>query len=398
MNYFRYLVCFTFVTISFSCKKPYNPPVVASNASYLVVEGVINAGSDSTIIKVSRTVNLLSKTTAAPLKGAILTVESDQSGVIFPLKETTGGKYVAVALNLDNARKYRLRIKTADGKQYVSDFVAVVNAPAIDSISYKTTTGGLNIYVNTHDPQNATRYYRWDYQETWIFHSNFSSYFKSNGTTILPRDMINDNIYQCWGTNLSSTIVLGSSAKLSRDIISDNLITSVASTSEKLSVKYSILVKQYALTKDAYTFWENLKKNTEQLGTIFDSQPSQTSSNIHSISDPLEPVVGYISVGSVTNQRIFITNQQLPAWVTARAYPDCKLDTFLYKYVAPGTKDTVNQVNLYLNYKNGAFSSFLPVNAISIPGRAVPLGYSGASPECVDCTLRGTNKQPAFWK
>lgn len=36
-------------------KKPYNPPAVAVNSAFLVVEGIINSGSDSTIIKIGRT-------------------------------------------------------------------------------------------------------------------------------------------------------------------------------------------------------------------------------------------------------------------------------------------------------------------------------------------------------
>ncbi len=382
-----------------SCKKPYNPQVVSSGVSYLVVEGTINSGSDSTIIRLSSTVNLSNKNTAAPLGKCTLTVESDQNAT-FPLKEIIPGKYVALSLNLDNSKKYRLRIKTVDGRQYVSDFVEVVNSPPIDSINYVIGPNGLTIYSSTHDPKNSTRYYRWDYQETWIIHSTFTSYFKSDGINIQPRDMKNDNIYECWANNASTDIILGSSQKLSQDIIANNPITAIASTSEKLGIKYSILVRQYALTKDAFLFWENLKKNTEQLGGIFDAQPTEGKTNIHSISDPQEPVVGYISVGTTSNQRIFITNQQLPAWNIPINDPTCRLDTFLYKYANPPTfRDTVNQVTLYLNGK-GAYASYIPVQGVGNNPKnpAIPLGYSAAPPSCVDCTLRGTNKQPAFWK
>ena len=40
-----------------SCKKPYFPPVISGPNGYLVVEGAINSGSDSTFITLSRTVN-----------------------------------------------------------------------------------------------------------------------------------------------------------------------------------------------------------------------------------------------------------------------------------------------------------------------------------------------------
>jgi hypothetical protein len=396
-----YILIISVLTACIGCKKPYNPQIIAMPGNYLVVEGVINSSSDSTIIKLSRTVNLTNKIATNPESQAAVTVESDQN-TIYSLSETTSGQYVSAGLNLDNTHKYRLRIKTANNKEYVSDFVPVVNSPAIDSVNFKIKNNGVNIYANTHDPNNSTRYYRWGYNETWIFHSKFESRFKSNGDTVLGRDLINDNIYRCWQSDISSTIVLGSSAKLTQDVIVNSPITFISSTSEKVSNEYSIYVKQYALTKDAYNFYVNLKKNTEQLGSIFDAQPSQINGNIHSVTNPSEPVIGYISVGSTTSQRIFIKSQALPAWATTPAYPDCMLakNCCYYSFRDQDFGPFYNQVNLFINYNKGAGQfapPLIPVNAISVPGQP-PIGYTAADRECVDCTLRGTNKQPAFWK
>jgi hypothetical protein len=387
-----YLVSITIV----SCKKPYNPPVTSSPNSYLVVEGVINSGADSTFIKLSRTVNISKKVTLNPLANAIVTVESDQNNS-FPLKEITTGTYATAGLNLDNTHKYRLRIKTANG-EYLSDFVAVLNSPPIDSVTYSVQSDGINIYANTHDPKNSTRYYRWDYEETYIFHSNYPSTWKSNGDTVLIRDMVNDQIYSCWRSDTSSTIVLGSSAKLSQDVISNNPITFISATSEKLTKKYSILLRQYGLTSDAYTFWQNLKKNTEQLGSIFDPEPTNINGNIHSVTNPAEPVIGYISVGSTATKRIFISSDKLPTnFIPDPIYPNCQLDSFLFVYLPPGSKTPINQENLYFNANKGAQYPLIPVSAITTPMGTV-LGHTGADAECVDCTLRGTNKQPSFWQ
>jgi hypothetical protein len=385
------------------CRKPYNPPAISAPGSYLVVEGVINSGADSTFIKLSRTVNLSSNNTNNPELHALLTVESDQNAS-FPLIETGNGNYASGGLNLDNSRKYRLRIKTANNEEYLSDFVPVVNSPAIDSVSYVIKSDGVNIYASTHDPKNNTHYYRWDYQETWIFHSIYYSFFKSNGDTVLARDLVNDNVYQCWRSDTSSSIIIASSAKLTKDIVVNNPLTSVSSTSEKFTNKYSINVRQYALTGDAYAFWTNLKKNTEQLGSIFDAQPSTINGNIHAITNPLKPVIGYISVGSVVSQRIFISSQQLPlSFYPAPLYTSCRIDSLRFLYYPPrGTP--VPQEDEFFNYKSPVFTGaqLIPVSAIDSfivkEGRDSTMGHTGAPPECVDCTLRGTNKQPAFWK
>ena len=380
-----------------ACKKPYTPPVIVAPNSYLVIEGVINSGTDSTFIKISRTVNLSAITTLAPEAGGQASVQSD-AGTSYPLTEKTNGVYASAALNLNAAHKYRLAFTTSVGKQYQSDFVAVLNSPPIDSINYIITSTGLNIYANTHDPRNNTHYYRWDYQETWLIQSDYFSYFKSNGDTVLQRDLINDNIYTCWQSDTSSNLVLASSAKLSQDIISQTPILFVPSSSEKIAFRYSIGVRQYALTGDAFNFWQNLKLTSQQLGSIFSPQPSQLNGNIHSVSNTAEPVLGYISVGATSSTRIFIDKTQLPVWLTTKTYPDCMLDTFLYVYYPPFSKIPQNQVKDYINYHTSGLSSpFIPINAYGPPGKK-PLGYTASTRECVDCTVRGTNKKPAFWR
>ena len=74
-----------------------------------------------------------------------VTVESDQNS-IYPLTEKTPGKYSAANLNLDITHQYRLRIKTPDNQQYLSDLVPVKITPPIDSIGFTIGNNGINIY------------------------------------------------------------------------------------------------------------------------------------------------------------------------------------------------------------------------------------------------------------
>jgi hypothetical protein len=374
------------IVIIVSCKKPYLPPVVNSTTSYLVVEGVINT-ADSTVIKLSHTVNIGNNVTANPLAGATVAVQNDQNAA-YPLTERFEGTYVLTGVKLDNTHKYRLSIKTADNKQYLSDFVAVNVTPPIDSIGFTTGGNKLQIYLNTHDPNNNTHYYRWDYTETWQFHAEYlSGYVASNGKISVrtPPQLI----YSCYGNDSSSTILLGSSAKLAQDVIYQSPITAVVSSSEKVESKYSILIHEYALTSDAYTFWTNLKKNTEQLGSIFDAQPSEISGNVHNVANAAEPVIGYISACAVQSKRIFITSDQLPyTWTTIYPY-ECSIDSNFY------SRQGANEVQENL-------LSVPPVQLILDPfyltSSPTPTGYLGTASFCADCTLRGTIVKPSFWK
>ncbi|WP_259066556.1 DUF4249 domain-containing protein [Mucilaginibacter sp. X4EP1] len=371
------LVC----TVIFNCKKPYNPPAIALPGSYLVVEGNIALGADSTIFRLNRTVNISSGTTVNPETGAIVTVESSTGGS-YPLTEITKGYYAAGGLNLDNSLQYRLRIQTVGRDQYLSDFVATKITPPIDSVGFSITSNAVNIYVNTHDPNNNTHYYRWEYGETWKFHSEYYSAYISTTTAIVPRTA-DQQVYNCYGRDSSSNILLGSSAQLKQDVIYQAPVLQIPSTSEKIEIEYSILLKQYALTSDAYNFYVNVKKNTEQLGSIFDALPSAAPTNLHDITNPSTPVVGYITASSVQSKRIFISNAQLPqtdAWLTVYPY-ECQLDSNIGPSVA---------------YLIGNTSE-IPVSAIYKPMEGL-VGYLSSSRSCVDCTLRGTVTQPLFWK
>ena len=76
------------------CQKPYAPPAITTSTNYLVVEGTIDPGQDSTIIKLSRTVPLsfANATSTAGLNAKVV-VESD-ANTSYPLTETANGYYV----------------------------------------------------------------------------------------------------------------------------------------------------------------------------------------------------------------------------------------------------------------------------------------------------------------
>jgi hypothetical protein len=378
------------LSISTGCRKPYLPPVIASSSNYLVVEGVIDPGQDSTIIRLSRTVSLSSTIGTKPELNAAVVVESD-ANTTYPLYEKGNGYYFSPGLNLNASNKYHLRITTS-GKVYQSDFVAVKNSPPIDSVYYRIESNGLQIYADTHDPSNSTRYYRWDFAETYIVQSLYNSHeihVKDPGDTVLARPPA-EQIFQCWVTDSANNINLNSSAKLSNDVITKNIIDFIPSTSEKLGNRYSILVKQYALTEDAYNYWTQLKKNTEQLGSIFDSQPSEIPGNIHCVTVPSEPVLGFISVGSYSQSRIFIDNFYLPAWLPVKPYYDgCFLVSVYYVDATQNYTNTVAS-NIYNDL-------YIPIDPITVPHQPIILGFTASKSKCADCTLRGTNKEPGFW-
>ena len=356
-----------------ACRKAYLPPEIASAGSLLVVEGVIVPGADSTFIRLSHTVKLSEKTSSQPETGATVTVEGN--GATYNLTEIAGGTYASAGLSLDAAKTYRLKIHTAGGQDYLSDEMEVKITPPIDSISYKIKGDTLDFYSAAHDPSGKTQYYRWDYQENWRFNAAFFSEFKVQGDSIVERTFPQDDIYTCYTSSKSSTILLNTSVRTSQDIITQNPIAQIPAGSEKISIRYSMLLRQYALSKEAYAFWENLKKNTEQLGSIFDALPSEISGNIHNVANPQTPVIGYVSISTIASKRVYVDRSEMPftpAWRTVYAFEGC---------------------SIRIPEGNEIQESVIQGNGLNIPIKA----NNYTSRQCADCTIRGTLLKPAFW-
>jgi hypothetical protein len=359
-----------------SCKVPYEPPVNSSKTHFLVVDGFLNANGE-TNIKLSRTRNITSGDTAAYINeiNANVIIEDDQNNV-YPVYETGGGNYSAnYFLNPNN--KYRLHITTSDQKEYLSDFVPCKLSPPIDNLGWKFEDGSVQVFVNTHDPNNNTTFYRWDYTETWEFHSDYYTklIYDSASRMVVNRSV---PVFVCYRTRNSSKIFLGSSAKLQQDVIHEAPLALIPNHDNRISVLYSTLVTQYALDSSGYNYWNAMKGNTETTGSIFDPQPNQTKGNIHCVTNSTERVIGYVGAGSIQQQRLFISNSEMPSgWKQSGNCTEFKLP-----------KDSVEY------YLSGF--TYIPY-AIYPPGALDPDGYFAATASCVDCTLTGTPVKPNFW-
>ena len=361
-----------------SCKKPYNPPAIQVDNKFLVIDGVLVNSIDSpSVFTLSRTVKLTDTTTSSsPETGATVFVEGS-TGEIFIFNETPNGIYKSNPITLNPSGKYRLKIITSSGEDYVSDFVEVKQTPAIDSVTWQQQNDVM-IYLNTHDPTNNAKYYRWDFVETWQYRSQFESELGEKNGLIYYVDSTNQR-YNCWSTGNSTDILLGSSVALSQDVINKAPITIVFQNSEKIGVRYSILVKQYALTEQAYQYFQILKKNTENLGSIFDAQPTQLTGNIHSFKNPAEVVIGYFAASSVQQKRIFINKNEVTNWNYVYNGRSCDMITI---------EQNPNNYLLY-TYPDPEFGPYY------FSGTT---GLNLARRSCLDCTLRGgTFQKPSFW-
>jgi hypothetical protein len=365
---------FALVFFAYSCIEPFSPPEISSVENHLVVDGFFNvSGTDTSRIELRRTQNV-NHTTPPPIEtGATVSVE-DEAGAVYKFTESEKGLYLLPPRAYNDASKYRIRIETRGGQEYLSEFVAVSRTPEIDSLTYKVdeVQNAAVFYVNTHDAQNRTQFYRWKFEETWEYAMTYYSALEVVNNKVVIREK---NINRCWGNSRSGSILLGSTIRLSEDIIKNLPLNRVPIATNKLYLKYSMLVRQYGLSREAFEYWTTLAKTTQGTGSLFDPQPSQVTGNIKNAADPKELVFGYFSAATEETKRLTITPK-------LGTFPRCtEPDTLPLACGRFEEPCALNTPSLLLSYWGIRADSVLV-----------------ATSDCTDCrTAGGTTERPAFW-
>jgi len=390
---YKYLFFILFTTLLLSsCIIPYDPNGIKETAGILAVEGIIL--ETGTTIKLSRTVSIYntseeeSQTGMEDLLNARVHVIDDMNNIVAVAEQElidgkiNPGVYVTnTNFTFTPGKKYALTIQVG-GKQYQSSFVSPINTPEIDEINWRFKADkSMDIMVSTHDPENKIDYFCWTFEEDWEIISSLFGTHRYEPTTkeVIEQSLFTaENRYYCWASDKSKSILVGSSDKLTESTIKNKVIHNFPPNNSRFSFLYSILVKQYAFDKEAYTYFETIRKNTEQSGSIFAPMFSVLKGNITCLSNPDEPVIGYIFASKEVASRIFIDMER----IEGEDRYDC-IRNENGEYLANKTYSRAELVNLVghlgIHYADGD-------------------RYHCSNIRCVDCTYRGgTKNKPDFW-
>lgn len=369
------------------CLEPYYPKLNTSSLGALVVDGFV--GTDGTArVKLSRSIELDANGRSPLEKGAQVSIESS-NGDVFSLSENDS-LYASSGLNIPIDQQYTLHIRTADGSEYVSDDVSIFPTPPIDNVHFGTgpTGGDIEVYVDTHDSENATGYYLWDCVETYEYHAPMYAGFKLVNGKVDEREE-DELLYFCWRSDIIPSVV-ASTHHLSENIVSKQKLVSLQKGSPELSVRYSILVTQRVVSEAEYAFRQQLQKSTEQLGSLFAVIPGTVISNVRSLNGD-EYVLGYFRGQQLQEKRIFIDQQDLPEdFRLPHSLGGCQTEVTCS--VDPPCKPCYNCIDVT------TLGSNTLITTANTDGRGVVESYNVVNSACGDCTLRGgVTKAPDFW-
>lgn len=374
------------------CVEPYEFEEVTYK-EMLVIEAVITDEFSHQEINLSTTFPLPIQVPDPETGASVRIVDENQNVIVF--EEQDPGQYVSRSeFAAQPGKEYTLEIVTSQGEAYSSRPQQLVEGSRIDNLNATRTkkgdgTDGVAIVL---DSEGKSPFYRYAFKETFKIVSPFAilkdlKYITNDeGDIVLAQVAKTKKELICYRTEASDKIILSSSNALTENRLENFLIRFLETGDPRISYRYSILVKQYAIDSEAYAFYSTLKDLSVSESVFSQSQPGFIRGNIFSIDNPDEKVIGFFSVSSVASERIFFD------------YLDF-YDQFYNRnpFATNCTKIRPSVIHLprYVrdeNYKFYEKSTPPPGNYLRKPSDYVfvPAG-------CVDCTVFGSNVPPEFW-
>jgi len=371
---------FVLLTTLLGCRTPYEPEVPATELRVLVVEGYLDTEGLKSELKLSRTAPLGASSAFIPELRAKVNLKSS-GGQVFPLTETGLGTYI-FERNIDEKQTYLLEIELSSGERYVSESLQPIVTPEIIDAGFKRDEEGVEVFVSTQGNANADDFL-WTFEETWIYRPRIRTAYIYVPELKNVRDRKDsEQTSLCFKTEPSPGILLETSSRFKDQVVFQKTITEIPTGNERIMERYSILVSQKGLASKDVPFWEILKKNTEDIGSIFSPLPSLIGGNIKSLDAAKNPVIGQVSLGVIRQRRIYINQVQVSPWnFLDPRFNDCTIG-----------EEAVLAKDYQTIFGNGAVVPTRPLMA----GTMI-IGYYPSSRKCTDCSLYASKLKPTFW-
>jgi len=377
----RYFISLILLLIMTSCIEKYWPEMTKYE-NVLVVDGELTNGDEVCEVRLSYS-SSTNNGSLITISGAELYI-TDKHNIETAFNEIDNGVYQITDPSFRGqiGNSYQLHIALTNGKEYMSD-IDILTAPSpIDSvygiqesrenINLNHDIYGIRFYLNNHSDISDTCFYLWKLTQTFEYHSSFDidflwmGWFKPNPNP--------DSLSTCWRISNVDKILTMSTEYLSQPVLTNFPLIYISTDTKMLSVRYSLLVKQLSISKNAFNFWDALRQQNIDQGNLYSRQPLQIRGNVKNINDADETVLGYFTVAGITKKRIYVDRPLLPFYYGI-CDPDFEGVAWLYYEMNPND---------------------WPTYVVDIPNRGKALGTSET---CFDCRLEGGSiTPPDFWE
>ena len=363
------------IWIGRGCVEPYDMNVRDAGTT-LVVDGVLTDRGGNHRITISQSTSY-NAPYFNPLSGCLVEV-IDEEGNALVFGEQEAGiyeRYVDQSY-LVHGHGYKLRIEY-DGSSYESDFQKLMPAAPIGAVYWEVeerettdpefTLQGIQFYTDLELPEGTARNYRWILEETWEYHSTYQITYFWDGYRIQPPGFVPSDLYYCWDSRMIPEIYTLTTQVLSEPVIKGMKLNYVDNQSDRLKVRYSLLITQYGMNEETYRYWRQIEEMSQESGGLYETQPAQIRGNMVNTEDDTDRMLGYFGVCGVDEKRIYVDDD--------------------FKFFPLSIECT----------------PFIPRDGLP-SGRPrylveVDQAFMLAKTECFDCTMHGgTTKKPEWWE
>jgi hypothetical protein len=361
-----------------SCVEEFQPELDEFE-NLLVIDGNISNEEGPYTIKLSISSGL-EIIAPEPVEAATVTIV-EENGVSEILTEINPGTYQTAVGGIKGiiGNNYKLLIST-NGNQYESEYELLKAPTPIESVEaaveYRAfpdapeEVAGYQFYINSATSPYEQDYYLWTMEGTYKYKSSLLIYYVFEGTLKEFDDI--DSLETCYRTYRIGEVYTANTDNLLVPKVSAQPLHFLPATDKKLTIRYSMLTKQYSVSKNAYDFWHSIEQQSSNGGSLYSAQPYQIKGNLKNINDPDEPVLGYFTVAGVSENRVFVNK---PEGVDIYI-PDCALDYMGFPYIFA---TTASEWPIYVTQGDGG-------------------GLAISTPGCMDCRkVGGILAAPEFW-
>ena len=390
---------FAYVLLLIGCVEPYEGEV-ADYEDVLVVNANLTNEVTRHEVRLTRSYRFEEDGPRAESNAQVQILGDD--GSVYAFEEIEPGRYLSRDLFAAQPNiEYSLSIELENGKSYASDAIQLPSATTIENLYAERTTNddgedGIGIFVDSFDPDAQSRYYHFEFEETYKiiapFWSKYDAVVISEGedTSSLGVILREREEQVCYGKDSAKEILTQSTLGRTQDRLTRFNVRFIKNDNYIITHRYSILVKQYVQNPEAFAYYETLKGLSKSSENIFsEDQPGFLGGNIFATDGSGENVSGFFEVSTVDEKRIFFDyedfypGEEKPPYITACLF------------AAPTTSGRLGERELF----NAIYEDRLRFYDYNRnPTSAIGTGpFIMVRPECGDCTVLGSNKVPDFW-
>lgn len=343
----------------------------------------------------------------------------DNNGNEYRFNQSEPGTYTSnEAFAAQQGVDYELTITTSDGTVYSStpesfQGFSQINEVYVDRGFNELGSEGVYIYVDGQGLDSEKDYYRYTYEETYKIIApewRIEDFKLSNyDPCALPAPTYDLEIIErenelgkvCYGNQVSSNIIQTSTLNFQENQVERFPVRFLDRSDYIISHRYSILVKQFVQSADAYNFYNTLNSFSSSESIFSTVQPGVLEGNLSAVEDNSKTVLGYFEVASVTEKRVFFNYQDLFPNEPLPDYPiDCLPRSSPESHVSYCfTGETSNSCPLsIIESVDINLISYYGVNGEGPDAVGVcPGPYIYTPRACGDCSILGASEVPEFW-